>query len=77
MRLLPLLMLLGCAANKTKMTGIAETTVYFDGWVPVEVQNAPDSRTWVRLNKRQLKQLKSGSRIVFHVKATEVQNASR
>ena len=77
MRFLPLLLLLGCAAKKTKMVGVADRTVYFDGWVPVEVQNAPDGRTWVRLNKKQLEDLKHGSRIVFYVKTTEVQNESR
>ncbi len=75
MRLLPLLMLLGCAANKTTMSGIADKTVYFDGWVSVKVHNAPDGKTWVRLNSKQLKQLKDGSRIVFKVKTIKVQNA--
>ena len=76
MRFLPLLMLLGCAAkaNKTTMSGIADKTVYFDGWVSVKVHNAPDGKTWVRLNQRQLKQLKDGSRIIFRVETIKVQN---
>ena len=77
MKFLLFLTLFGCTANKTKMVGVADRTVYFDGWVPVEVQNAPDGRTWVRLNKKQLKDLKHGSRIVFYVKTMEVQNESR
>lgn len=75
MRFLPLLMLLGCAANKTTMSGIADKTVYFDGWVSVKVHNAPDGKTWVRLNKKQIKQLKDGSRIIFRVETIKVQNA--
>tara|TARA_R100001126_G_scaffold74988_1_gene44173 strand:- start:256 stop:552 length:297 start_codon:yes stop_codon:yes gene_type:complete len=73
-RFLPLLLLLGCAAKKTTMSGIADDKVYFDGWVPVKVHNAPDGRTWVRLNNHQLKKLKNGSRVVFHVQAISVHN---
>ena len=78
MNLLPLIMLLGCAANKTKMVGIISTNeIYFDGWVPVEVTNAPHAPImWVRLDKKQLEQAKKGTNVVFYVEATEIRNES-
>jgi len=79
MKFLPLLMLLGCAANKTKMTGVISTEeIYFDGWVAVKVTNAPSAPTmWVRLNRKQLEQAKKGTNVVFYVEAKEVHNESR
>ena len=79
MKFLPLLMLLGCAANKTKMTGvISAEEIYFDGWVAVKVTNAPSAPTmWVRLNRKQLEQAKKGTSVVFYVEAKEVHNESR
>ena len=69
-------LLFGCAANKTKMTGVISTEeIYFDGWVSVKVTNAPDSPTmWVRLDKRQLEQAKKGTNVTFYVQAKEVHN---
>lgn len=72
-RFLPLLLLLGCGSSKATMSGVADKTVYFDGWVPVKVHNAPEAKTWVRLNKKQLAQLEDGSRIVFEVRVVKVQ----
>ena len=69
--LIPLL-LLGCA-NRAKLTGtVLDDQMYFDRMVPVEVVNAPDSATWVKLNKRQLRHVKPGDTVVFYVKTTKV-----
>tara|TARA_E500000331_G_C17099759_1_gene644819 strand:- start:88 stop:327 length:240 start_codon:yes stop_codon:yes gene_type:complete len=76
MRFFPLLLLVGCMANKTKMTGVISTEeIYFDGWVEVKVTNAPSEPTmWVRLDKKQLEQAKKGTNVVFYVEAKEVHN---
>ena len=78
MKFVMLFLLAGCAANKAKMTGTVKSEqVYFDGMIAVEVTNAPDSRTWVKLNKRQLKHIKSGDKVIFYVKTQKVVNESR
>ena len=76
MKFLPLLFMFGCAANKTKMTGVIATEeIYFDGWVEVKVTNAPEAPTmWVRLNSKQLEQAKKGTNVTFYVEAKEVHN---
>ena len=78
MRFLFLIFAVGCAANKTKMVGVVDSNeMYFDGWVPVQVENAPNSRTWVRLNREQLSNATKGTRVVFYVQATEVGDEAR
>ena len=72
-RLLLLLVLCGCAANKSKMTGIVTSKdVFFDGHVVVRVVNAPNARMWVKLNKKQLKKVRIGDRVEFYVKTQKV-----
>ena len=74
--LIPLL-LVGCA-NRAKLTGtVLDDQMYFDRMVPVEVINAPDSATWVKLNKRQLKHVKPGDKVVFYVKTSKVEYENR
>ena len=69
-----LLLMIGCSVNRTKMTGvITSTEVYFDGWVPVQVTNAPGAPTmWVRLDAKQLEVAKLGSDVVFYIEAPGV-----
>ena len=76
MRFLLLLTMLGCGANKTRMTGVIATDeIYFDGWVSGEITNAPSSPSiWIRLDKKQLEQAKKGTNVVFYVQAKEVHN---
>tara|TARA_R110002073_G_C9264106_1_gene563710 strand:+ start:469 stop:702 length:234 start_codon:yes stop_codon:yes gene_type:complete len=74
--LIPLL-LIGCA-SRAKLTGtVLDDQMYFNRMVPVEVINAPDSATWVKLNKRQLKYVKPGDKVVFYVKTVRVEYESR
>ncbi len=74
MRFLFLLLMIGCSVNRTKMTGvITSTEVYFDGWVPVQVTNAPGAPTmWVRLDAKQLEVAKLCSDVVFYIEAPGV-----
>jgi uncharacterized lipoprotein NlpE involved in copper resistance len=74
--LIPLL-LVGCA-NRAKLTGtVLDDQMYFDRMVPVEVINAPDSATWVKLNKKQLKHVKPGDEVIFYVKTAKVKYENR
>ena len=74
MRILALIFMLGCSLNRTKMVGVIDSDeMYFDGWVPVSVENAPNNaRTWVRLNRKQLLTATKGTRVVFYVNAQKV-----
>jgi len=78
MRFIPLLILLGCSVNRTKMTGvISSNEIYFDGWVPVTVTNAPGEPTmWVRLDKKQLEHAKTGADVIFYIEAPGVLKGS-
>ena len=70
-------LLVGCAStNRMKMSGtIANDEIYFDGWVAVKIVNAPEeTMLWVRLNKKQLEQAKTGTNVIFYVHAKEVHN---
>ena len=74
--LIPLL-LVGCA-NRAKLTGtVLDDQMYFDRMVPVEVINAPDSATWVKLNKKQLTHVKPGDEVIFYVKTVKVKYENR
>ena len=74
MKFLPLLLLLACGANKTRMTGyIASDEIYFDGWVAVKVNNVPTNPTmWIQLDKKQISEFRKGSDVVFYVQLKEV-----
>ena len=77
MKYLALLLLSGCA-SKAKMNGIVlDDQMYFERMVPVEVVNAPDTGTWVKLNKRQLKYVKPGDKVIFYVKIKKVEYETR
>jgi ASC-1-like (ASCH) protein len=77
MKFLIPLFLAGCA-GRAKMNGtVLDDQMYFDRMIPVEVINAPDSKMWVKLNRRQLKHVKPGDKVVFYVKTTKVEYASR
>ena len=39
-----------------------------DEWVAVEVGSATDTKTWVKLNRKNMKTLKEGDRVIFYVK---------
>ena len=78
MRFLTLLFLVGCSANKARMTGtVIDDQMYFDRMVPVEVANAPDSRIWIKLNNKQLKHVKPGDKVVFYVRTSNVEYETR
>ena len=63
---------------KAKMTGtVLDDQMYFNGMVPVEVINAPDAGTWVKLNKRQLRYVKPGDKVIFYVKTVKVEYENR
>jgi ASC-1-like (ASCH) protein len=77
MRFIVPLLLVGCA-TRAKMNGtVLDDQMYFDRMVPVEIVNAPDSAMWVKLNKRQLKHVKPGDKVIFYVKTTKVEYESR
>jgi hypothetical protein len=79
MRFLLPLFLLGCGANKTRMTGVVSSSqTYFDEWVLIKVTNTPASPSmWIRLDEKQLQKIKKGSNVVFYVKLKEVNNEGR
>lgn len=78
MKFLTLLFLAGCSANRAKMTGtVLNDQMYFDRMVAVEITNAPDSGMWIKLNKKQLKHVKPGDKVIFYVKTTKVEYESR
>ena len=73
MKFILLSFILGCSANKAKMTGtIVNDQMYFDRMVPVEIENAPDSRMWIKLSKKQMRYAKPGDKVIFYVKTAEV-----
>jgi uncharacterized lipoprotein NlpE involved in copper resistance len=78
MRYLILLLLVGCA-NRARITGtVLDDQMYFDRMVKIKILNAPDSgNTWVKLNKRQLKHVKPGDKVIFYVKTKKVEYESR
>jgi ASC-1-like (ASCH) protein len=74
MKFLVLLALVGCSTNRARMTGtVMDDQMYFDRMVPVEIANAPDSRVWVKLNKKQLRHVKPGDKVVFYVTTAKVE----
>jgi len=78
MKFLTLLLMIGCSANRAKMTGtVLNDQMYFDRMVAVEVTNAPDAGMWIKLNKRQLKHVKPGDKVIFRVKTVKVEYESR
>ncbi len=78
MKLLVLLTLFGCSANKAKMTGVVlDERMYFDRMVKVKVTNAPDAYTWIRLSNKQLKHVKTGDKVVFYVKTSDIEYEAR
>jgi len=78
MKFLILLLLVGCSTNRAKMTGtVLNDQMYFDRMVAVEVTNAPDSGMWIKLNKKQLKHVKPGDKVIFYVKTAKVEYEGR
>ena len=78
MKFFTLFMLVGCTANKAKMTAtITHDQMYFDRMVPVQITNAPDSRMWIKLNKKQLMHAKPGDKVVFYVTTANVEYESQ
>tara|TARA_B100000902_G_C26468752_1_gene509068 strand:- start:169 stop:405 length:237 start_codon:yes stop_codon:yes gene_type:complete len=74
MKFLTLLFLVGCSASKAKLNGtVVDDQMYFDRMVLVEITNAPGAFTWVKLNKKQLKHVKAGDKVVFYVRTSKVQ----
>lgn len=74
MKFFALFLMIGCSANKAKMTGtVKHDQMYFDRMVPVNVTNAPDSQIWIKLNEKQLMHVKPGDRVVFYVKTVKVE----
>ncbi len=70
--LIPFL-LVGCA-KRAKLTGtVLDDQMYFDRMVPVEIINAPEAKAWVKLNKRQLRHVKPGDKVIFYVKTAKVE----
>jgi len=67
MKYLILILMTGCATmHKTAMRGTVD--VVEDEWVAVEVGSATDTKTWVKLNRKNMKTLKEGDRVIFYVK---------
>ena len=63
------LMVAGCSMHRTTMTGTVDVV---DGeWVSIEVVNATDAKTWVKLNRKNMRVLKEGDKVVFYVKVEE------
>jgi len=69
MKYLFLLLMTGCAMHKTTMLGTVDV---IDGeWVSIEVTSAEDTKTWVRLNRKNMRVLKEGDKVVFYVRVEE------
>ena len=78
MKFLILFFALGCSANKAKMTGVVlDERMYFDRMVKVKVTNAPDAYTWVKLTNKQLNHVKTGDKVVFYVKTSDIEYEAR
>jgi len=78
MKFLTLLFLVGCSASKAKLNGtVVDDQMYFDRMVLVEITNAPGAFSWVKLNKRQLRHVKAGDKVVFYVKTAKVHYEAR
>ena len=74
MKFLTLFLLVGCSANKAKMNGVVlDDQMYFDRMVRVEITNAPDAGSWVKLNRKQLKHVKPGDKVIFYVTTKRVE----
>ncbi len=59
------------------MTGtVTSDQIYFDRMVPVRVTNAPNATMWVRLNKRQLRHVQPGDKVIFYVKTSRLTHNS-
>jgi len=78
MKFFTFFILMGCSANRAKMTAtVTDDQMYFDRMVPVQITNAPDSRMWVKLNKKQLMHTKPGDKVIFYVKTAKVEYESQ
>jgi len=69
MRYLFLLLTLGCSMHKTSLRGVAD--VVEDEWITVEVTGANNANTWVKINRRSLKGIREGDKVIFYVKVEE------
>ena len=58
--------LLSCSMHRTSMKGTVD--VVEDDWVSVEVNSANNVKTWVKLNRKQLRSLKEGDKVIFYVR---------
>ncbi len=69
MRYLLLLTMLGCSMHRTTLQGTVD--VVEGEWVSVEVNSATDAKTWVRINRKNIRGLKEGDKVIFYVKVAE------
>jgi len=69
MRILILFLLSGCSMHRTTMTGTVD--VVEGEWVSIEVSSASDAKTWVKLNRKNMRVLKEGDKVIFYVKVEE------
>ena len=69
MRYLLLLAMLGCSMHRTTLQGTVD--VVEGEWVSVEVNSATDAKTWVRINRKNMRGLKEGDKVIFYVKVVE------
>jgi len=68
MKNLILIFLMGCAHHKTPMTGTID--VVEGEWCAIEIEDANNTVTWIKLNKRKLRHVKEGDKVIFYVKVT-------
>ena len=69
MKYLFLILMSGCSMHRTTMSGTVD--VVEGEWVSIEVTSANDAKTWVELNRKNMRVLKEGDKVVFYVKVEE------
>jgi hypothetical protein len=57
---------MSCAHHKTPITGTID--VVEEEWCAIEVEDANNTVTWIKLNKRKLRHIKEGDKVTFYVK---------
>ena len=59
----------GCSMHRTSINGTVDV---IDGdWCTVEVDSATSAAIWVKINRKKMKDIKEGDRVVFYIKVEE------
>ena len=71
MKYIILIFALGCSANKkVHMHGVVD--MIEDDWVIVEVTDANNASTWVKINRKNMRKAKEGDRIHLMVESSKI-----